>query len=59
MNYEELQISQLNFLRRYWDRVVAFDLETHRVNKDFLTNERILAIGLARRVNGTLGKEKG
>lgn len=33
--------------RKIWDRVIAIDLETDCRNKDFLSNERILAIGVA------------
>lgn len=41
-------------MEKYWNRVIAFDLETNVVDQNFLTNERILAVGVARREWGGL-----
>jgi len=59
MLYEQFQFKILRLLRPVWNRVVSFDLETNVKNLKFLTDERILAISLARRKNGNLMESKG
>ncbi len=58
MKYEDLHIKLLRMMKPHWKRVVAFDLETY-VTDGFLTNERILAASIARRVEGDFTKEEG
>lgn len=52
MKYEDLQIILLKFMKSYWKRVIAFDMETHVPDQRYLTGERILAISFARRIGG-------
>lgn len=59
MRYEELQVKLLKMLRPMWNRVVSFDLETNVKEEKFLTDERILAISLARRESGNVLDDKG
>lgn len=59
MLYEELQLKVLRMLRPVWNRVVSFDLETNVRNLNFLTNERILAVGLAWRRDGRFLDSEG
>ena len=59
MLYEQFQFKILRLLRPVWNRVVSFDLETNVKNLKFLTDERILAISLARRKKGNLMESKG
>lgn len=59
MRYEDLQIKVLMMLRPLWNRVVSFDLETHVKEEKFLTDERILAVSLARRTGGNFLDSEG
>ncbi len=54
MRYEDLQIYLLRLLKSFWNRVLALDIETHVVEQRYLENDRILAVGIARRVSGDL-----
>ncbi len=59
MKYEDLQIILLKFMKSYWKRVIAFDMETHVPDQRYLTGERILAISFARRIGGEFLKSDG
>lgn len=59
MKYEELQLKLLQFLEPYWDRVIAFDFETHVEKDEFLSNERILSISIARRISNKFMESEG
>jgi hypothetical protein len=70
MNYEQIEEEVSRFLKKYWirrgythlgkekiadSRVVSLDIESSPIkDSDFLTNERILAIAIARRLSGDL-----
>ena len=60
MRYGDLQLQILKLTNKFWKRVVAFDMETKVIkNQEYLSNERILAIGLAKRSKGELTTRKG
>ncbi len=59
VKFEDFQLELLKFLKPFWSRVISFDVETHVIGQGYLTNERILAIGIARRTSGDFMKEKG
>ena len=54
MKYEELSLEILRMLRSRWSSVLCVDLETDVRSGQFLTGERILAIGFAHRTSGNL-----
>ncbi len=54
-DYEELSAATINAVKSHnaWHRVISIDLETKITKKDdFLTGERILAVGVSRRLGG-------
>lgn len=59
MRYEEFQLRLMRMLKPFWSRVISLDIETHVLNEQFLTNERILSISFARRISGNLMDAKG
>jgi len=52
--YEELNARLLLLLKDLWNRVIFLDMETDVRDENFLRNERILLISMARRVSGYL-----
>ncbi|MGC9086998.1 MAG: hypothetical protein ACP5IT_12475 [Thermoproteota archaeon] len=75
MSYEQIEEEISYILKKYWKgrsyehkgekrtanpRVISLDLETSPIkDTDFLTNERILAIAVARRLSGSLMSADG
>jgi hypothetical protein len=75
MSYEEVEEKISLFLKKYWTkrsykhqgkerttnpRVISLDLESSPMkDTDFLTNERILAIAIAKRLSGDFASDKG
>jgi len=59
MRYSELQLELLKMMKPYWDKVISLDLETHVINNQFLSNERILSISFARRMSGAFLDKEG
>lgn len=54
-----MNLKLLNFFRSNWNRVISLDLETHVIERQFLKNERVLAISYARRINGKFMETEG
>jgi len=59
MRYSDLQLELLKMMKPFWDKVISLDLETHVINNQFLSNERILSISFARRICGSLLDKEG
>jgi len=61
LNYSDLQIGLVEWLRDFWDKTIFFDLETYVpcYPEKMLTNERILSIAFSRRVNGDYCQKEG
>ena len=59
MFYEDFQLTLLEFLKPHWKRVIFLDLETHVIDDNFLSNERILSISYARRVSDNFLDSEG
>lgn len=59
MKYEDFQLQLMRGLQPFWKRVIFLDLETHVINQQYLTNERILSISMARRVSGKFTTAEG
>jgi len=55
----DFQFKLLTMLKPYWSKVVAFDIESHVINKQFLNDERVLSISLAFRESGKLLDKDG
>lgn len=59
MRYQDMNLKLLNFFKSKWNRVISLDLETRVIERQFLKNERILAISYARRINDKFMETEG